>query len=138
RPHGADRRSSNPEGPEVGPVLPGPRSASRQGGDPAEQRYMNNTTMPLAVVLLITSAIASTAFLRAADTATTPLPSAACVSVQGLVIPASDIGLASSGAVVQSAVSVAGSEKGNVSGDFCKVIGIIKPKHPGSPNLEFE
>jgi len=97
---------------------------------------MKNTTT-VAVVLLTLSTLASTAFLRAADTAT-PLPASACAGLQGLAIAASDIGLASSGAVVQSAVAVAAGEKGNVNGDFCKAIGIIKPKHPGSPNLEFE
>jgi feruloyl esterase len=53
-------------------------------------------------------------------------------------IPASAIGLPTSGAVVQTAVAVAASDEGNINGDFCKVVGIVKPKNPGSPNLEFE
>ena len=40
--------------------------------------------------------------------------------------------------VVQTAVTVAASDKDNINGDFCKVVGIVKPKNPGSPNLEFE
>ena len=40
--------------------------------------------------------------------------------------------------MVQTAVAVAASEQGNVNGDFCKVVGIVKPQNPSSPNLEFE
>src|SRR4029077_9328691 len=52
--------------------------------------------------------------------------------------PSSGIGLPSSGAIVQTAVFVAASENGNINGDFCKVTGIVKPRNPSSPNLEFE
>jgi pimeloyl-ACP methyl ester carboxylesterase len=62
----------------------------------------------------------------------------ACANIQGLVIPASAIGLPSSGALLQAALFVAASESGNMNGDFCKVTGIVKPHNPGSPNLEFE
>ena len=65
------------------------------------------------------------------------LPSA-CTALQGLAIPASAIGLPTSGAVVQTAVAVGASDAGNANGDFCKVTGIVKPQHAGSPNLEFE
>ena len=61
-----------------------------------------------------------------------------CTSLQGFSIPGSAIGLPSSGAIVQTAVFVAASENGNINGDFCKVTGIVKPRNPGSPNLEFE
>jgi len=39
---------------------------------------------------------------------------------------------------VQTAAAVAASDQGNVNGDFCKVVGIVKPQNPSSPNLEFE
>jgi hypothetical protein len=39
---------------------------------------------------------------------------------------------------VQTAVAVSASEQGNANGDFCKVVGIVKPQNPSSPNLEFE
>src|SRR5580704_8989670 len=61
-----------------------------------------------------------------------------CTSLQGFSIPASAFGLATAGALVQSAVFVGASETGNVNGDFCKVTGIVKPHNPSSPNLEFE
>jgi len=61
-----------------------------------------------------------------------------CTSLQGFSIPASAIGLPNGGALVQTAVFVAASETGNRNGDFCKVTGIVKPRNPSSPNLEFE
>lgn len=68
----------------------------------------------------------------------TALPSSACPALQGFAIPASAIGLPTTGAVVQSATFVAADARDNVNGAFCKVTGIVKPKNPGSPNLEFE
>src|SRR5580698_8157749 len=56
-----------------------------------------------------------------------------CTSLQGFSIPASAIGLPSSGAQVQTAMFV-----GDSNGDFCKVNGIVKPHTTGSPDLEFE
>jgi pimeloyl-ACP methyl ester carboxylesterase len=61
-----------------------------------------------------------------------------CASLRDFSIPPAEIGLPTSGAVVQTAVIVAASEEKNINGDFCKVVGIVKPKNPGSPNLEFE
>ena len=39
---------------------------------------------------------------------------------------------------MQTAVIVAASADKNINGDFCKVTGIVKPRSPDSPNLEFE
>jgi pimeloyl-ACP methyl ester carboxylesterase len=61
-----------------------------------------------------------------------------CAGLQGFAVSASAIGLPNSGASVQAAVFVAASENGNANGDFCKVTGIVKPRHSGSPDLEFE
>src|SRR5262245_56034745 len=69
---------------------------------------------------------------------TTHLAPADCAPLKDLSIPASAIGLPTSGAVVQTAVTVGASDQGNANGDFCKVVGIVKPKNPGSSNLEFE
>ena len=63
---------------------------------------------------------------------------AECASLKDLALPASAIGLPTSGGVVQTAVMVAASEPRNANGDFCKVTGILKPKNASSPNLEFE
>src|SRR5689334_6187129 len=61
-----------------------------------------------------------------------------CASLKDFSIPASAIGLPTSGAAVQTAVMVAAADQGNTNGDFCKVVGIVRPKNAGSPNLEFE
>jgi feruloyl esterase len=87
----------------------------------------------LGILVLVTGLAVNA---RAEDT--THLAPADCASLKDFSIPASAIGLPTSGAVVQTAVSVAASEEKNVNGDFCKVTGIVRPKNPGSPNLEFE
>jgi pimeloyl-ACP methyl ester carboxylesterase len=69
---------------------------------------------------------------------TTRLAAADCAALKNFSISASALGLPTSGAVVQTASAVAATDQGNVNGDFCKVLGIVKPKNPGSPNLEFE
>src|SRR5262245_2252220 len=66
------------------------------------------------------------------------LASADCTALREFRIPASAIGLPTSGGVVQTAVTVGASEQGNINGEFCKVVGIVRPKNPASPNLEFE
>ena len=79
-----------------------------------------------------------TASAFAADEAPVKLDASVCASLQGFAIPASAIGLPTSGAEVRTAVSVNTADQGNANGDFCKVIGIVKPQHEGSSNLEFE
>src|SRR5437899_464715 len=69
---------------------------------------------------------------------TTHLAPTDCAPLKDFSLPASAIGLPTSGAVVQSAVAVAAADQDNTNGDFCKVVGIVKPKNPSSPNLEFE
>jgi feruloyl esterase len=87
---------------------------------------------------LLTTAIALSGKASAADQRTAQLSSETCAGLQGFAIPVSAIGLLSAGATVQTAAMVLGSEKGNINGDFCKVIGVVKPNNPVSPNLEFE
>jgi pimeloyl-ACP methyl ester carboxylesterase len=74
----------------------------------------------------------------AAQDTWTPLPAPACAALMGMAIPASTIGLPTSGAMVQSAVMVGAGAEGNVNGEFCKVTGIVKPRNASSPSLEFE
>jgi feruloyl esterase len=68
----------------------------------------------------------------------TRLNAADCAPLKDFSIPASAIGLPTSGAVVQTAVVVAATDQGNNNGDYCKVVGIVRPNNPGSPNLEFQ
>ena len=99
---------------------------------------MGHATFPRTARLLATFALVTLAVPGLAQQERTALPAAACSSLLNLSIPASAIGLPTGGAVVQTAVAVAASEQGNVNGDFCKVVGIVKPHNPSSPNLEFE
>ena len=93
------------------------------------------TRSSLAVVALATG-ISGHAI--SAQEATTALPQAACAALQGFAIPATAIGLPTQGAVVQTAAAVAANAEGNSNGAYCKVTGIVKPRNPTSPNLEFE
>ncbi len=88
-------------------------------------------------ILTFVMTVAVAAPVLAADE-TVRLEANACASLQGYTIPASAIGLPTSGAAVETAVSVKATDEKNINGDFCKVIGIVKPVHAGSPNLEFE
>ena len=74
----------------------------------------------------------------AADESPARLEAGACASLKNFSIPASAIGLPTSGAIVQTAVAVGASDANNSNGDFCKVTGIVKPMNASSPNLEFE
>lgn len=97
---------------------------------------MRHVSVPRRTCFLLAALLASP--LATAQGASTPLPAGACASLPNLSIPASAIGLPTGGAVVQTAVAVSASDKDNVNGDFCKVTGIVRPKNPSSPNLEFE
>src|SRR5215470_5998296 len=88
--------------------------------------------------LLFAFAVVLTTPAFAADETPVRMEASACAALKDFSIPASAIGLPTSGAVVQSAVAVNASDQGNVNGDFCKVTGIVKPKNPASPALEFE
>jgi pimeloyl-ACP methyl ester carboxylesterase len=111
----------------------------------AHEVAMKTILFALVLGLPATAAIA-------ADDAPLHLEAAVCASLQGLTIPASAIGLPTSGAVVQTAVSVGATDAGPAlelpapfragllyaNGAFCKVIGLVRPVHAGSPDLEFE
>ena len=88
--------------------------------------------------VLFALAIGVGAPVFAADETPVRMDASVCAGLKDFSIPASAIGLPTAGAVVQTAASVNASDQGNVNGDFCKVIGIVKPQHAGSPGLEFE
>jgi len=94
------------------------------------------TPARLACTALLASALAAPA--AQAQTGVTRLPTGACAALPGMSIAASAIGLETSGADVLAAVAVAASEKDNPNGDFCKVTGIVRPKNPTSPSMEFQ
>jgi feruloyl esterase len=90
------------------------------------------------VRILFAASLASLAVPGRAQEGVTRLPPSACAGLQGFSIPASAIGLETGGAIVQTAAPVAASAEGNVNGDFCKVTGLVQPRNPSSPAMEFE
>ena len=64
-------------------------------------------------------------------------PMRACAALARIFIPASAIGLPSSGAVVQSSHFTADDAPGNPNGEFCAIRGVVIPASPEAPNLEF-
>lgn len=95
---------------------------------------LNSLKIPLSAGWL--TLFAGLALAGPADS--TRLTPETCASLKEFSIPASAIGLPTSGALVETAAFVDASAKDNINGDFCKVTGIVKPHHAGSPNLEFE
>ena len=62
----------------------------------------------------------------------------ACVALSGLRIPASAIGLPTTGAAVEKASVVAADAKDNANGEYCAVTGLISPVSPAAPTIEFQ
>jgi hypothetical protein len=99
------------------------------------QRYGSLKNIPFAVAFFATF-LGST--LRSAASEGAPASAAQCSALGALTIPASDIGKPTKGVVIESAAFVAKDAAGNKNGEFCKVIGLIKPIDPKAPDIEFE
>lgn len=76
-------------------------------------------------------------------------PKAACATLQGRNVPASEIGIASGDAVVTAATVVPGAQASAVTltgrsltvtaiPEYCKVVGEIRPIDPHAPNINFQ
>jgi len=98
---------------------------------------MKNAFLKKAFGAAVCAAIAAVSVTGRAENATTPL-AVDCASLKGFTIPASAIGLPTGGATVETATAVTASEPRNVSGDFCKVTGIIKNATASTAVFEFE
>ncbi|HTD03414.1 tannase/feruloyl esterase family alpha/beta hydrolase [Undibacterium sp.] len=61
-----------------------------------------------------------------------------CAAMQGLDVPALEIGLPTSGASIASATLIAATAKDNISGEYCKVLGKIQPVDFSAPDIRFE
>jgi feruloyl esterase len=62
----------------------------------------------------------------------------ACAKLAGMAIPASAIGLPTTGATVATAALVAADAPKNRDGEYCQVKGFILPSSPDAPKMEFE
>src|ERR1044071_8186768 len=99
--------------------------------------HMNQIWHRAGGALLFAVGVALATSGRAADSRVRLAPTA-CAALKDFSIPASAIGLPTSGAVVQSAEPVAASAEKNVNGDFCKVTGVIKNATASMAVFEFE
>ncbi len=61
-----------------------------------------------------------------------------CSAIAASSIPASRISLPTTGAKVQSATLIGGSDPANQKGEYCKVIGQIKPVDPKAPDITWQ
>ena len=62
-----------------------------------------------------------------------------CTQLNGMPIPASSIGLATTGALVTSTQMVSSTGTGALAvGEYCKVLGDINPVSPGAPKIKFQ
>lgn len=61
-----------------------------------------------------------------------------CAGLQGQDVPAGAIGLATTGATVASATLISATATGNVSGEYCKVLGKIRSVDFQAPDIRFE
>jgi hypothetical protein len=75
-----------------------------------------------------------------ATTAAAPAlsPTEACAQLAGTSIPASAIGLPTTGATIVSAELIAADATDNENGEFCKVLGAIHPASYTAPDINFE
>ncbi|HHX81539.1 MAG TPA: tannase/feruloyl esterase family alpha/beta hydrolase [Pseudomonadaceae bacterium] len=61
-----------------------------------------------------------------------------CSELAGLRIAASDIGLPTTGATINSAELIAGTAEASGNGDYCKVLGAIHPLDYTAPDINFQ
>jgi feruloyl esterase len=113
-----------------------PRSfAVRRNAMGHTMKHVRRVQATISMLLVAAAALAAPAGRAAGIVRLRPT---GCAALQGFAIPASAIGLPSSGAVVQAAVAVAADAKDNPNGEYCKVTGVVKPRHPKSPSMQFE
>jgi len=99
-------------------------------------RKLTITTLSLAAILLPITGLAQDNAWRPRLASLSPTD--ACEAMSGLKIPASAIGLRTSGATISSAELISASAPDNINGEFCKVIGNIHPVTYSAPDIEFE
>ncbi|WP_420224765.1 tannase/feruloyl esterase family alpha/beta hydrolase [Pigmentiphaga litoralis] len=77
-----------------------------------------------------------------AATAPTPGPTAtplaACMALNGTTVAAADLSLPTRGALITSAALVLANDPGNTNGEYCRVLGAIKPMDATAPDIRFQ
>ncbi len=92
----------------------------------------------LAVTLTLAACDGGSAPPAATAAAPTLSPADACAQLSGISIPATAIGLPTSGASITSAELIAEDAADNQNGEFCKVLGAIHPAMYTAPDINFE
>jgi hypothetical protein len=74
------------------------------------------------------------------DALETTIAAVICVEVDGMVIPATSIGLPTTGGLVTSTTAVAGNGNAGAAalGAYCKILGAISPVDPTAPKINFQ
>ena len=101
-----------------------------------EKEVAMSVVSALKALCITVTLIVASAFV--ASVANAQSPSEACSKIVGTFIPASTIGLPTSGAVVKTAALVAADAKDNPNGEYCAVKGVIVPVAADAPNMEFQ
>ncbi|MBX3588438.1 MAG: tannase/feruloyl esterase family alpha/beta hydrolase [Ramlibacter sp.] len=71
--------------------------------------------------------------------AAAPIAARTCAELNGMTIPATSIGLPTTGATVASSTVVTATGTGATAvGEYCKVLADIKPVDPTAPNIKFQ
>ena len=95
-----------------------------------------------SIILVVIISILSFSSFAQDRTAIPPMASLsaaeACSNLQGVSISSTEIGLATSGATIQSAEFVSSNARDNNNGEFCKVLGAIHPVSYNAPDINFE
>jgi hypothetical protein len=65
-------------------------------------------------------------------------PTSACQGLVGTSLSASAFSLPTNGAVLTAATLVKATEANNRNGEYCKLLGHIKPVNAGSPSIHFQ
>lgn len=94
-----------------------------------KQTFAGLTAVTCLYSLSVTAAHAATPVIATADRA--------CTALAGMSIPASKIGLPTTGAVISTARLVLPGAS-NANGEYCEVKGFILPASPDAPKMEFE
>ena len=116
-------------------------------------KIMRTWTMRSPAIALTSAAIVSLGLTGCggSDNSQTPNPPAStdlasgpatpkkCDELNGLVIPATSIGLPTTGGLVTSTTLVAAAGTGAAAiGEYCKVLGAINPVDPTAPQIKFQ
>ena len=119
------------------PTSTGPARTAAHPSSPARPRPHRRVAAPLsalAVALLVAGCGGSDS-----DDGGPPAVAMSCDQLNGMTIPASSIGLTTTGATVSSATVVPAAGTGNAAvGEYCKVLGDIKPVDAAAQNIKFQ